>query len=721
MQSTFGMGILNMITKSRLRWLLAALLAATIGTLSAATIAYPPTQKTDHIDRYFGTEIADPYRWLEDDNSADTKAWVERQNALTFGWLRQIPFRAELLARIRASSNYARYSAPFRKHGLIFFYKNEGLQNQPVLYVQKGFKGRPEVLIDPNTFSPDGTVRLESFTLSRDGRYAAFAKTAIPGSDWHDFYVMDMATRKTLPEALHWVKFSNAAWRGDGFYYSRFPAPARGTELTARSLNQKVYLHKVGEPQSADALVYEDSAHPDWFVNVDTTEDERFAVLGISDRTKRGNSLHVRDESRGETRFRPVVAEISEDSFDVIDDDGDGLLIASNRDAPKRKLLRYDLDKGEWTTVLPEQPDLLESITAAGGKLFATYLADVTARVQVFERDGRLRDRIALPGPGTASGFAGEQGDTEVFYVFTSLNHPPTIFRYDIDERQSRLFRAPEIPGFDASRFETRQVFFKSRDGTRIPMFLVHKKGLVLDGRNPTLLYGYGGFNITLNPTFSAARIAWLEQGGVFALANLRGGGEYGEAWHEAGMRFKKQNVFDDCIAAAETLIRERVSSPDRLALQGGSNGGLLVGAVMNQRPDLFKVALPEVGVMDMLRFQEFSAGSAWISDYGSSTADEAQFKYLLGYSPLHKLKAGVKYPATLITTSDHDDRVVPAHSFKYAATLQEKSAGDAPHLIRIETNSGHGSSNLSKRLEEAADVYAFIWANMGIVPKFGR
>ena len=688
--------------------------------VSPQKLTYPPSQKIPHTDNYFGTEIQDPYRWLEDDNSTATRAWVAQQNTLTFGYLDKIPFRADLLARIRAIANYAKYSAPFKKNGKVYFYKNDGLQNQSVLYVQNGLDGAPEVVLDPNRFSSDGTVKLASFTLSRDGRYAAFAKTAIPGSDWHDIQVMDMATRQTLPEVLHWIKFYGPAWRGDGFYYSRYPEPAKGTELTAKTLNQKVYFHKVGTPQSADMLVHEDPAHPDFFVGVATTEDERFATLTVNDRGKRGNSLFVRNDARGEKAFRPVVAEITEDSFDVIDNDGDRLLVLTNRGAPNRKLMRVDPATGTWTALLPEQPQLLEHVTAAGGRLFATYLQDVASRVQVHDRDGKLRSRVELPAPGTAEGFDGTAGDTEVFYTFSAMNLPATLFRYDIATGRSAVFRAPEIPGFDPARFESRQVFYKSRDGTRVPMFIVHKKGLKLDGHNPTILYGYGGFNVTMNPWFSITRVAWMEQGGVFALANLRGGGEYGEAWHEAGMRLNKQNVFDDCIAAAEYLVREKITSPDRLALQGGSNGGLLVGAVVNQRPDLFKVALPQVGVMDMLRFQKFSVGAAWVSDYGSSD-DPVQFKYLLGYSPLHNLKAGVAYPATLITTSDHDDRVVPAHSFKYAATLQALSSGDAPHLIRIETNSGHGASNLSKSLAEAADSYAFTWAAMGMAPSFAH
>jgi prolyl oligopeptidase len=699
-------------------WLLAAA-TAFLNTTMAAPITYPDTPKIAHTDTYFGTEIQDPYHWLEDDNSTETKAWVARQNALTFGWLGKIPFRADLLARIRAISNYAKYSVPFQKNGFVYFYKNDGLQNQSALYVQKGLDGTPELLLDPNTFSADGTTRLESFTLSRDGRYAVVAKSAIPGSDWQDFQVMDMATRQMLPEVLHWIKFSGPQWRGDGFYYSRFPEPVRGTELTAPTEGQSVWFHKVGTPQSVDTPVYEDKAHPDYFVDVSTTEDERFAVLTVQNRKLRGNSLFVRDETKPEKSFRPVVPELSEDRFDLVGSDGEQLLIRSNRGAPNYELMSFDTRKHLWTTVLPEQPHLLESVQQAGGRLFTSYLQDVSSHVQMRALDGSLLKEIALPAPGTAVGFGGEAKDTEVFYSFTSMNQPPTLFRYDIAKARSAVFRAPEIPGFDPARFESRQVFFKSRDGTRVPMFIVNKKGLALDGRNPTILYGYGGFDISLTPYFSPSRIAWLEQGGVFAMANLRGGGEYGEAWHQAGMRLNKQNVFDDCIAAAEYLIGEKITSPDRLVLQGGSNGGLLVGAVINQRPDLFKVGLPQVGVMDMLRFQKFSVGSAWISDYGSSD-DEKQFRYLLGYSPLHNLKAGRHYPAMLITTSDHDDRVVPAHSFKYAAALQALSGpDDPPHLIRIATNSGHGSSNLSKALEEVADSYAFAWANMGITPVF--
>ena len=684
-------------------------------------ITYPATPTVAQTDNYFGTTVADPYRWLEDDHAAQTKEWVAAQNRVTDSVLDRIAFLPALRERLRTLSNYARYSAPFQKNGRLFFYKNDGLQNQSVLYVQNGAAGTPEVLLDPNTFSADGTVRLASFRLSRDGRYAVYAKTAIPGSDWEDLYVLDMTTRRTLPEVLHWVRYSGTAWRGDGFYYSRFAAPAKGSELTARAQNQKVWFHRVGTAQESDTLVYEDPAHPSRLVGVETTEDERFAVLQRFEFGQRGNDLFVRDERAGERGFRPIVSEIGDARFELVDSVGDALLVATTLGAPNRRVVRIDPARpapADWATVLPERPEVLEHVSAAGGRLFANYLKDVRSQVEVFGLDGTPQRRVELPGPGTADGFGGERADTEVFYTFDSMDRPPTIFRYELASGRSTVFRAPEIPGYDASRYESRQVFFASRDGTRVPMFLVYRKGLKLDGRNPTILYGYGGFNVTMTPYFSAPRIAWLEQGGVFAMANLRGGGEYGEAWHEAGMKLNKQNVFDDCIAAAEFLIREGYTSPARLALQGGSNGGLLVGAVVNQRPDLFRVALPEVGVMDMLRFQKFSVGAAWTADYGSSD-DPVQFANLLRYSPLHNIKSGVAYPATLVTTADHDDRVVPAHSFKYIATLQAQAGSGAPKLIRIETNSGHGSSNLSKRLALAADRYAFTWSQMGVLPAF--
>jgi prolyl oligopeptidase len=701
----------------------AAICVAAIACASviAQQLPYPATRKMDHVDTYHGVKVPDPYRWLEDDNSKETAAWVEAQNAVTFPYLEKIPYRTQLHARVEDLNKYEKYSSPFRKGPYVFFRKNEGLQNQSVLYIQKGHDGVPEVLIDPNSWSEDGTEQLSVFVPSKDAKYAVFGKSR-SGSDWHEYKVMDLATRQTLSDSLEWVKVSTAAWQGDGFYYSRYPAPEKGKEKASINENHQVYFHRVGTPQSADVLVYSDAANPQRFHIVETTDDERFAVLSIADRGKGkdGNSLFVRDLSKGEREFKPVVAEIGDESFGVVDNVGDKLLIETNHKAPNSRVILVDPGRpgeGNWKTVLRERPEPLQGASTAGGKLFATYLKDVTTRAEVHALDGRLEHTVTLPGAGVASGFGGQRDDTFVYYMFNSLSVPPTIYRYDIATRRSALFREAKVPGYNADAFETKQVFYPSKDGTRIPLFLVYRKGLKLDGANPTLLYAYGGFNVVLTPTFSAARLALLEQGFVYASANLRGGGEYGEKWHQAGMKLKKQNVFDDFIAAAEWLIANKYTSPARLAIQGGSNGGLLVGAVMNQRPDLYRVAIPQVGVMDMLRFDKFTIGFNWAADYGSS-ADADEFAALHAYSPLHNIKPGTKYPATLITTADHDDRVVPAHSFKYAATLQERASRDNPVLIRIETKSGHGASSLRKQLETTADIYTFIMHNMEIVPK---
>jgi prolyl oligopeptidase len=680
-------------------------------------LQYPQTRKVDHVDTYHGTQVADPYRWLEDDNSAETAAWVEAQNKVTFGYLNQIPYRAKLKARLEQLFNYPKISAPSRKGELYLFSKNDGLQNQSVLYVQKGLNGTPEVLIDPNKWSEDGTVRLGTFALSKDAKYAVVGISK-SGSDWQEYQVMEVATKKMLPEVIKWVKVSGASWAGNGFFYSRYPAPEKGRELSTKNENHQVWFHKVGTTQEADALIYEDKANPQRFHGVRTTEDERFALLTISDRGKgkKGNSLFFRDLSKGEKKFTPLVGEITDDSFGVLDNVGDKFLVETNKNAPNGKVALYDPAKQTWSDVLPEKAEPLQSAGTAGGKLFATYLKDVTTRAYVYSLAGKLENEITLPGPGSAGGFGGNNDDKFVFYSFTSLNYPPTIFRYDIATKKSSLFRSVDIPGYKTAEFETKQVFFNSKDGTRVPMFLVYKKGLKLDGTNPALMYGYGGFNIIQSPGFSALRIALLENGFVYASVNMRGGGEYGERWHEAGTKLKKQNVFDDFIAAAEWLIANKYTSSKKLAMQGGSNGGLLVGAVLNQRPDLFGAALPAVGVMDMLRFHKFTIGWNWIADYGSSD-NAAEFKALYAYSPLHNLRE-VKYPATLVTTADHDDRVVPAHSFKYAATLQERQRGDAPVLIRIETKSGHGASNTAKQIESTADQYAFVMHHLGVMPK---
>ena len=707
--------------KKTFRVSLAVLLGAiALGSVLPAAARQVQTRKGDHVDTYHGTKVPDPYRWLEEDTSAETAAWVEAQNQVTFPYLQKIPFRDQLQKRVRALNDYEKYTAPSRKGPYVFFRKNDGLQNQSVLYIQKGIDGQAEVLIDPNAWSPDGTVQLSAFVPSKDAKYAVYGISR-SGSDWQEYKVMELATKRTLSDTIQWVKVSGAAWHGDGFYYSRYPVPDAGKDKASINENHQVYFHKVSTPQSQDVLVYEDKNNPQRFHIVETTEDERFAILNISDRGKGkdGNAIFVRDLSNGETTFKPVIGEIGNDSFGVLDNVGSALLIQTNYKTPNWRVIKVDParpQEANWTDVLPEKPEPLQDAGTAGGKLFATYLKDVTTRAYVYDLAGKLEHEVKLPGLGVAGGFGGPIDAKDVFYTFNSLTVPPTIFRYDIASQQSSVFRQPKVPSYDSTQYETKQVFYPSKDGTKIPMFIVHKKGLKLDANNPTLLYAYGGFNVVQSPTFSAARLAILEQGVVYVSANIRGGGEYGEQWHQQGMKLKKQNVFDDFIAAAEWLIANKYTSVPKLAIQGGSNGGLLVGAVMNQRPDLFGVAIPQVGVMDMLRFHKFTIGWNWIADYGSSDNPE-EFKALYAYSPLHNIRKGVKYPATLITTADHDDRVVPAHSFKYAATLQELASGDTPILIRIETKSGHGASSLTKALETTADIYTFMLYNMGVTP----
>jgi prolyl oligopeptidase len=684
-------------------------------------LTYPETKRGDVVDDYFGTKVPDPYRWLEDDNAPEVAAWVEAENKVTFGYLDKISYRPQLKDRLTKLLNYPKFTAPTRRGENFIFSKNDGLQNQNVFYIQKGLDGTPELLLDPNKFSADGTSRLAAFSLSRTGKYIGYGISE-GGSDWNDLYVLDVATKKALPDHLQWIKFSGASWQGDeGFYYNRYPEPEKGKKMTTKNEFQKTYYHKVGTPQSDDKLVYEDNEHPQRRQSIGVTEDQRFEILGVSDSSagKRGNSVFFRELAQGDKPFTPIVAEIGDDSYGVIDDVNGKFLIETNHAAPNGKVVLYDPQTKSWKDILPERPEPLEITSTTGGKLFATYLKDVTTRAYVYSLDGKLENEIQLPGLGSAAGFGGRNDDKFVFYSFTSFNYPPTIFKYDIATKKSSVFRAVDIPGFNPANYETRQVFFNSKDGTRVPMFITNKKGIKLDGNNPTVLYGYGGFNITTNPGFSALRIALLEQGVVYASANIRGGGEYGEKWHEAGTKLKKQNVFDDFIAAAEFLIKDKITSPSKLAIHGGSNGGLLVGACSNQRPELFKAVIEQAGVMDMLRFHKFTIGAAWISDYGSSEQNEAQFKALYAISPIHNIKPGTKYPATLITTADHDDRVVPAHNFKYAAALQAAQAGDNPILIRIDTKSGHGASSTTKQLEQTADLYSFIFYNLGVNPKW--
>lgn len=697
--------------------------ALTAAAQQPTALSYPVTRTVPHVDDYHGSKVPDPFRWLEDDTASTVKAWVGEQNAVTFGYLKGIPYRGALLERLKSLSDYPRISMPSRHAGWIWYTRNSGLQNQSVYYITKGLGGKEDVLIDPNTLSAEGTTSVGGFSPDRNGTRLGYTLQRA-GSDWQEIHVMDPVTRKDLPDRVRWVKVSGIAWLGNGFFYSRYPTPADTTKaLSAVNENHQVFFHTIGTEQAKDRKVFEDPAHPQRFNTVSTTDDERFVLLTISDRGKGfdGNALWVRDQRSASAEWKKVITAFDK-TFDVIDNDGGALLVLTNYKAPNRRVVRIDPslpDEADWKTIIPEQPEALEGVSSAGGRLFASYLKDATSRVVQYTYAGRRERDIALPSIGSASFGGGERADKDVFYSFTSFTVAPTIYRYDIASGTSTVYQETKVP-FDASQFETRQVFATSKDGTKIPMFIVAKKGTALDGRNPTLVYGYGGFNISQRPGFSATRIAWLEQGGVYVLVCMRGGGEYGEKWHEAGMKGNKQNVFDDFIAAGEWMIANKYTSKEHLAMQGGSNGGLLVGAVMVQRPDLFKVALPAVGVMDMLRFQKFTIGWNWVADYGSSDNAE-DFKYLVKYSPLQNLKDGVSYPATLVTTADHDDRVVPAHSFKFAARLQQAHRGANPVLIRIETSSGHGSSSLTKGLEITADTYAFTMFNLGMKPSFAN
>ena len=678
---------------------------------------YPEARRAGQVDDYHGTRVPDPYRWLEDDRSGETMTWVKAENRLTSEYLRRIPYREKLRHRLEQLQNYPRYTPPFRKGEYYFFTKNDGLQNQSPVYVQTGLEGTPRLLLDPNQFSKDETSRLASFEVSKTGKYLAYT-ISTGGSDWQEAHVIEVASGKVLTDRLNWLKGSGLAWAGDGFFYSRYPAPKHGTELSSKNEYETVYYHRVGTPESQDDLIYEDRANPQRFHDVNTTEDERFAILYISDsgRGKVGNALLYRDLRKPGKSFVPIVSDISDDQYSVINSIGNQFLIQTNAKAPTERVALYDPINKSWRDIIPQRPEAISSVTNAGGKIFVTYMKDVSTQGYVFNSGGKVEGKIDLPGPGEATGFDGNYNDKFVFYSFTSLNIPRTVYRYDLATRKSTVFRSPHIPGFQPTMFESKEVFYASNDGTRIPMFLVYKKGLKLDGRNPVLLSAYGGFDIVMSPTFSPLRLALLEQGFIYASANIRGGGEYGEKWHQAGMRMNKQNVFNDFISAAEWLISRGYTSAQKLSIQGASNGGLLIGAVMNQRPDLFRAAIAQAGVMDMLRFQKFTIGFNWIADYGSSE-DAAQFKNLYRYSPLHNIRAGVEYPAVLITTADHDDRVIPGHSFKYAAALQALAARKRPVLIRIDTNSGHGPSSTGKNLNEAADIDSFLFWNLGVKP----
>ncbi|MDD4604094.1 MAG: prolyl oligopeptidase family serine peptidase [Bacteroidales bacterium] len=677
-------------------------------------VKYPVTKTVDTVDTYFGTKVADPYRWLENDTSKETEAWVEAENAVTNQYLSQIPFRDKIKERLTKMWNYPRYGIPFRQGPYYFYFKNDGLQNQSVFYVLKGLKGNARVLLDPNKFSSDGTVALTQTAVSHDGKYLAYS-IAKSGSDWNEIHVMEIESGKMLPDTLRWVKFSGMSWQADGFYYSRYDEPKKGMELSRKNENHKVYFHKVGTSQKEDQLIYRNSKFPLRNYGADVTEDERFLILYESESTS-GTMLYYRDLTKKNMPFKQLT-EGFDFEYNVVDNVGEKLLVVTNYKAPKKKLVLMDPQTPEprkWKTIIPERDDVLESVTLAGEMLISEYMQNATSKAFIYNLQGKFIDEMKLPGIGTLAGFKGKKGDNIAFYGYTSFTFPMTVFKFNVQKNYSEVYTRPEI-GFNPDLYEVSQVFYASKDKTTIPMFLIHKKGLLLNGKNPTLLYGYGGFNISLTPSFSLSRMIFLENGGVYAIANIRGGGEYGEDWHKAGTKSLKQNVFDDFIAGAEYLISEKYSSPELLAIMGGSNGGLLIGACMTQRPDLFKVAIPQVGVMDMLRYHKFTIGWAWASDYGTSDTKEG-FDYLIKYSPLHNLKDGVQYPATLAFTADHDDRVVPAHTFKFIATLQAKQKGNNPVLVRIETKAGHGAGMpITKQIAETTDLWSFVFFNLGM------
>lgn len=686
-----------------------------------APIVYPDTKLEDVSDSYFGKQIADPYRWLENDTAKDVEAWVNAQNKVTEDYLSKIPFRPQLQNRLTELVNYEKIGIPFKKKGKYYFYKNDGLQNQSVLYVKETLNGEATVLLDPNKLSEDGTVALSGISFSNDGKYLAYTISR-SGSDWREIYVMDLATKVLLEDHIVWAKFSSAAWCGNGFYYSAYDAPVAGKEFSNMNENHKIYYHKLGTRQADDQLIYQNPKFPQRFYSCSVNEDETFLFIYESG-AGLGNRLFMKDLRKNDAKILELASDFNYEYYpsEII---GDTLYFYTNYQAPKYKLMKAmatDPALDKWVDFIPESEYVLSSADFMAGKIVLTYSKDASDHAYVYSMDGKQMHEVTLPTLGSV-GFSGDKNDKEIFYSFTSFNFPSTIYEYDILKNSSTLFLKPDVK-FYPEDFVTEQVFFASKDGTKIPMFLIYKKGLKRNGNNPVFLYGYGGFNISLSPSFSTVRIPFLENGGIYAQVNLRGGGEYGEAWHLAGTKMNKQNVFDDFIAAAEYLIQEQYTSNQKIAIVGGSNGGLLVGACVNQRPDLFKVAVPEVGVMDMLRYHKFTIGWNWASDYGTSEDSKEMFEYLLAYSPLHNIKNdGTHYPAVLVTTADHDDRVVPAHSFKYIAALQAANTGDAPKLIRIETKAGHGSGKpIDKVIAEQTDIYSFIMYNLGMKPILKR
>ncbi|RKD92738.1 prolyl oligopeptidase family serine peptidase [Mangrovibacterium diazotrophicum] len=691
------------------------LLTLTLMASCNQKLNYPTTKKQDITDDYFGTVVEDPYRWLENDTAPETEEWVKEQNEVTFGYLSKLPNRDKISQQLTDFLNYERIGTPSKKGNKYFFFKNDGLQNQSVLYMTDSLNGEASVLLDPNQLSEDGTIALSTMKISDDAKYLVYS-IARSGSDWNEVFVKDIETGRSLDDHLMWVKFSGLAWYDGGIFYSRYDEPEAGSELSKLNEFQKVYYHKIGTPQSEDVLVKEDLEHSKRMWGAGITEDKRFLILSSSEGTS-GNALMVKDLSNPKNEFVSLM-ESYEYDFDLVDNIGDQLYIKTNYKAPRYRLVKIDFAhpaEENWTEILPEQENVLESASFHAGQIVAQYMKDAHNVVEVYHADGKLDYELQLPGIGTVGEFTGEKDETESFFSYTSFNTPGEIYQYNYETKEMKLYFRPKV-GFNPDDFVVKQAFYTSKDSTKVPMFIVHKKGIELDGNNPTLLYGYGGFNISLTPSYSSTRMVLLENGGVLAIANLRGGGEYGEEWHKAGTKLQKQNVFDDCIAAAEYLVTTKYTNPDKLALMGGSNGGLLVGAVINQRPDLFKVALPAVGVLDMLRYQNFTIGWAWAGDYGRSDDSEEMFKYLYNYSPYHNIKANTNYPAILVTTADHDDRVVPAHSFKYAARMQELANSELPALIRIDTKAGHGAGKpTTKIIEEYTDVWSFTFYHLGM------
>lgn len=679
------------------------------------SLVYPHTRTVDQIDDYHGTKVADPYRWLEDPDTDDARRWIEAQNKLTFAYLAEIPARDRIKKRLTALWDYEKFGIPFKEGGRFFYSKNDGLQNQSVLYTMLSLDDEPRVLLDPNKLSEDGTVALSGYAVSENGRLLAYG-TSDSGSDWQEWHVRDIETGRDLEDDLQWVKFSGASWTHDneGFFYSRYDEPNKETKLQDTNYFQKLYYHRVGAPQAEDVLVYERADHKDWGFDGGVSEDGRYLIIKVWKGTDRKNRVYYKELA---TEGSTVIELLDEGDaqYSFLGNDGPVFWFRTDLNAPRGRVIAIDTrspERADWTEIIPQAKETLRRVNVVNNMFVASYLKDAHTQVKIFDLQGKKVREVTLPGMGSAYGFGGKRHYTETFYMFTGFTDPGTVYRYDLVTGRSTIFKRPQVD-FRPDEFVTRQVFYKSKDGTRVPMFITHKKGIMLDGNNPTILYGYGGFNAAMTPRFSISNVVWMEMGGVYAQANIRGGGEYGRTWHEAGMKLTKQNCFDDFIAAAEWLIDKRYTSSPKLAIFGGSNGGLLVGACMTQRPELFAVCLPAVGVMDMLRFHKFTIGWAWVSDYGSSE-DPEEFKALYAYSPYHNLKPGVSYPATFVTTADHDDRVVPAHSFKFTAALQAAHVGTAPVLIRIETKAGHGAGKpTTKRIEEATDRMAFLVRNL--------